>query len=87
MGAEQMTEPTTVVWVVGSGRLENVLPLPTQYKLPNGSVAWGYFTYRGRSYRIARGTWASIIDLFGHRDAVTDPVLIAYAKTLWELSK
>jgi len=51
--------------------------LPFVYKV--GDFRWGYFDYKGTRYCVREGE--------GALWAATDPEVIAYGKTLWELSK
>ena len=53
-------------------------------RLPKKFFRWGYFDYKGMTYRIDE-----LRDFTGWHvgQAITDPEIIAYAKTLWELSK
>ena len=71
MGTEQIR-----VWSV---RVSENAP-----RLPEKFFRGGYFDYKGMTYRITerrdRTGWP-----IGQE--ITDPEIIAYAKTLWELSK
>lgn len=71
MGTEQIR-----VWSVSLG--ENTPRLPKKF------FRWGYFDYKGMTYRIGDRR-----DFTGWHvsQAITDPEVIAYGRALWELSK
>ena len=71
MGTEQIR-----VWSVSVG--ENTPRLPKKF------FRWGYFDYKGMTYRIGDRR-----DFTGWHvsQAITDPEVIAYGRALWELSK
>ena len=71
MGTEQIR-----VWSV---RVSENAP-----RLPEKFFRGGYFDYKGMTYRIGERR-----DFTGWHvsQEITDPEIIAYAKTLWELSK
>ena len=71
MGTEQIR-----VWSVSVS--ENIPRLPEKF------FRWGYFDYKGMTYRIGERR-----DFTGWhvRQAITDPEVIAYGRALWELSK
>ena len=48
-------------------------------RLPKKFFRWGYFDYKGVTYRIDTGWHVG--------QAITDPEVIAYGRALWELSK
>ena len=71
MGTEQMR-----VWSVSAS--ENIPRLPEKF------FRWGYFDYKGMTYRVTER-----LDFTGWPvgQEITDPDIVAYAKALWELSK
>lgn len=50
-------------------------------RLPEKFFRWGYFDYKGMTYRIDEGVRWHV------GQAITDPEVIAYGRALWELSK
>lgn len=74
-----MGTASVVVVTADNGIAEGVFRLPYMYRI--GYYRWGYFDYKGETYRV--DTVADRIPLQG----IADPEIIAYAKTLWELSR
>ena len=81
-----MIESVVLVYAVNIGRLYSVHLLPNRYTLSDGSATWGYFRYKGAAFRVVEGTKASVNSWFGVSD-IRDSDVIAYGKTLWELSR